>query len=378
MICEIKTYLKRVLFSVGRYWIIKPKYFHNEYDIVFLFQKYDISGASRVHLDIVSLLVESNKLVVFVEYSPNKGLLSEYKLYSDVFIIRNKILRRFYLGMLAAFISKQRPEFFFGMGTPSFYIVSRAINNPEVKIIDIIHAVSGLAFTPINIIPSLYKRIVIDPFTKEELFNYYQENGFSTEHITLINNKTYLPAPPDKSYNTNLSILYVGRSTVEKQVHLIAEIAKGLKNKIDVIITMIGEFNSEFIKDNEHLINFVPEIHDIKILRNYYESHDLLILVSSREGFPMVIMEAMAHGVVPISTPVGGIAFHITNEFNGLLLNGNDDFQIVEDAVVKILELYNDRHLMKKMSLNAYNYAKENFSINRFDESYKAIFTTNH
>jgi glycosyltransferase involved in cell wall biosynthesis len=47
---------------------------------------------------------------------------------------------------------------------------------------------------------------------------------------------------------------------------------------------------------------------------------DIFVLPSYDEGLPMAILEAMAHGVVPLSTPVGGIPEAITDGVDGLLV----------------------------------------------------------
>lgn len=371
-----KEYFKKIIFFAGKYWIIKPDVFKNKYDIIFLFQKHDISGATRVHLDIVSLLTECSKLVVFIEHSKQDGLLGKYKLQSEVFPIKNRLLRRFYLGMLSTLINKSDPDFFFGMGSPSFYIVTGAIKNPKVKIIDINHAVSGLHFAPEDLIPRLHKRIVIDPFTKEELIKYYKKNGFSTSHIKLINNKTYLPESVKKPHAVSTSILYVGRSSVEKRVYLVAEIAKKLSTKIDFELTMIGDFRDDFIHRNAHYIRFIPEIVDEHMLSKYYVTSDILLLVSSREGFPMVIMEAMAHGVVPVCTPAGGIPYYIESGNNGFIIEGNNENEIIENAVQTIVNLNDNKVLLNGVSRNAYEYASANFSEEKFDTEYRELFCT--
>ena len=54
------------------------------------------------------------------------------------------------------------------------------------------------------------------------------------------------------------------------------------------------------------------------------------MITSFREGFPMVIPEAMAQGAIPISTNVGGINEHITNFENGVLI----DNSVNEDEII--------------------------------------------
>ena len=67
---------------------------------------------------------------------------------------------------------------------------------------------------------------------------------------------------------------------------------------------------------------------------------DILLMTSLFEGFPLIIMEAMSKGVVPITTAVDGICDHITSGYNGLLINEIDEEKIVEEGVRKINQLY--------------------------------------
>ncbi len=51
---------------------------------------------------------------------------------------------------------------------------------------------------------------------------------------------------------------------------------------------------------------------------------DIFVLPSHDEGLPMALLEAMAHGIVPITTPVGGIPEAVTDGVHGLLVSPGD------------------------------------------------------
>jgi len=369
----IKRGINRVQFQLGRLFILPVPVFRIRYDIVFFFLSYDLSGAPRVHLDLVSIFSGRRLLVVFLKKSKNEVLLKEFSSISEIFTIKYKILKHLYLGIIAGFLKRYSPSYIIGMGIPDFYLVIQKINHQKVKIIDINHAIITLHNIPDNLINNFYKRIVIDEATKKYLIDLYKFKGLPIDHISLISNKTEIPDYPVKEEKPKLFIIFVGRDTHEKRAHLIPFIAKGLENKIDYELLIIGKFNKAFKYEGNSNITFLGEISERAILNQYYRESDIILLVSSREGFPMVLMEAMAYGVVPVCTPAGGIPFHIKTGVNGFLINQVEESHIIETTIDIIIRLYNDRTLLRNVSINAYNYAKENFGAKRFNDEYKKL-----
>jgi glycosyltransferase involved in cell wall biosynthesis len=99
---------------------------------------------------------------------------------------------------------------------------------------------------------------------------------------------------------------------------------------------------------------------------------DCLILFSNYENLPCVIPEAMACGVPIISTNVGGIAEHITNE-TGILISPRNDNELVM-AMRKMMDHYNNYSSQKLRA-----YAVKHFSYDMigeaFHSAYKAAIT---
>ena len=66
-------------------------------------------------------------------------------------------------------------------------------------------------------------------------------------------------------------------------------------------------------------VDFIPGISQDE-LRTYYGAADALILASSREGWPNVLLESIACGTPVIATSVGGIPEVIKSREAGILL----------------------------------------------------------
>ena len=103
-------------------------------------------------------------------------------------------------------------------------------------------------------------------------------------------------------------------------------------------------------------------------LKQIYEISDVLLITSYREGFPVVIKEAMANGVVCISTDVGSISEHVLNNKTGFIVENDSEEEIVNKFVKLITQLFSDKALLKQLSDNAYHHAIENYNMNKFQQ----------
>jgi glycosyltransferase involved in cell wall biosynthesis len=73
------------------------------------------------------------------------------------------------------------------------------------------------------------------------------------------------------------------------------------------------------IRNVSHRVQFVGSLPQKK-LRDYYEAADCLVLASSREGWPNVLLESMACGTPVIATQVGGTPEVVTAPEAGILV----------------------------------------------------------
>ena len=112
------------------------------------------------------------------------------------------------------------------------------------------------------------------------------------------------------------------------EVHLVVEIAKKVSEIANVKIYGHKEMNIEGIDEfyQKNIIN--PNE-----LKQIYEISDVLLITSYREGFPVVIKEGMANGVVCISTDVGSISEHVLNNKTGFIVENDSEEEIVNKFV---------------------------------------------
>ena len=82
------------------------------------------------------------------------------------------------------------------------------------------------------------------------------------------------------------------------------------------------------VSDRVHFLGLVKQ----EDLRWYYSAGDALVLVSSREGWPNVLLEAMACGMPVIANNVGGTPEIVTSPAAGVLLDARDADDIARKA----------------------------------------------
>ncbi|MBU2894685.1 glycosyltransferase family 4 protein [Colwellia sp. D2M02] len=122
-------------------------------------------------------------------------------------------------------------------------------------------------------------------------------------------------------------ILSVGNLIELKGHHLIIEALTQLP-KVKLIVIGEGQMRAELTQlvtalGLQDRVFFTGNIQQAE-LPGYYASADLLVLASSREGMPNVLLEALASGTPVVATNVGGSAEIITHPNAGELIMQRD------------------------------------------------------
>ncbi|WP_291062632.1 MULTISPECIES: glycosyltransferase family 4 protein [unclassified Empedobacter] len=202
-----------------------------------------------------------------------------------------------------------------------------------------------------------YNKVNVVMLTKEETIIIKEK--YNPKNCVCIPNA--VPFESEK-YNENKTknILAIGRITSQKGFDLLVEAFSKINNEYpDWTLNIVGDDYG----DKDSLDNFIEQhkIKNIKInpstsnIQEYYRNAAFYVLSSRFEGFGMVLVEAMAHGLPCISFNCkSGPSDIITNNVDGFLI---EDFNIYEMAA-KIKLLIQDEELRLIMSQNAHQKVK--------------------
>ena len=131
----------------------------------------------------------------------------------------------------------------------------------------------------------------------------------------------------------------------------------------DAALTMVGPDKDDSLADCKKLVTTL-KLQDQVIFTGRLSQkewaqiasvHDIFINTTTADNLPVSVIEAMALGMVVISTNVGGVPFLINDGSNGLLVEVNN----VKGMVSKIVNVCSDKLLTQGLSENAFNSSKE-------------------
>ncbi|MDO8628483.1 MAG: glycosyltransferase family 4 protein [Nanoarchaeota archaeon] len=148
-------------------------------------------------------------------------------------------------------------------------------------------------------------------------------------------------------------VLFFGRFSETKSPESVVLAAQKLQHRKDIVFLMIGP--DEGRKENCRLlakglknIKILDPLRDRLEIVKMYQSADVYVLPSYREGLPLTLFEAYAAGLPVIATPVNGVAFELEDKVNGLFIKNNKDIDGFVAAILKVVDVPS---LAKKFSL---------------------------
>jgi len=179
---------------------------------------------------------------------------------------------------------------------------------------------------------------------RQEMLQY----GFKSDQVLVLPHSTDLERfsvmAPEKS---RYDCIFVGRLAELKRVDIILQAWEQiLKTHPHARFCIVGDgpLEQKLQRQAEQLgiadaVDFTGYTENVA---DYMKKSKIIIIASRCEGFPLVLVEAMCCGLVPICTPVGSIPDIITDGHNGLFFPLNDVSALTENIrnLLKNPELY--------------------------------------
>jgi glycosyltransferase involved in cell wall biosynthesis len=259
---------------------------------------------------------------------------------------------------------------------------------PNVRTVNLLHNDSDLGFFRHSVQYDSYLdlHIVVNELIKQKLHAmgkvdlakvYTIYNAIDEEKV--FNPALYQPEkvrerwqlPPGKKVVT-----YIGRLSREKQPDHFLRLASKLKHRSDLFFLLVGDGPLRDIVEaeikqlglQEHLRWYkmvspeqIPEI---------LAGTDLMVLTSEVEGFPMVVLEALAMGVPVISYDVGDVRSVVQSGVNGFIIPPQQHELLVQ----KVSEVLSDESMLEGLRKRARVVLIERgFTLERMIKQYQEV-----
>lgn len=377
---------REVFISLGKpFGAIYQKYsfLHHEVLLFVSFSPNQIGGAERVHTDLISCNLHRSPWAILANEWNQESIRPAadvaYKFSNISSLLRNPFTKNLAIGFFAGYLNRSKSVAF--GGNCEFYYWLVPYLDPEILCVDFIHGFGCLIeIISIPHIPRINRRIVIAEELRHDLAMLYSEYGIAArylERICMVNYGVEVPQAFQRNeVKPELCVIYVGRGTIEKRVHLVGRIARLLAERnVTANVTLIGNVRDSVAAEDREYCTFCGPIDDRAKLDDFYKKADILVITSSTEGLSLVRMEAMARGVVPVVVDVGPLPGHIQHGVTGFLVSSDQtEDKIVQDFCQTIETLVNDRQLLKNVSANTYEFACRNFDRAATLHSFSRLF----
>ena len=363
--------------------------------ILFVHNKYQkIGGEDSVLENEMSLLKQHGHKVLL--YSVSNDSIKNF--YDKIKVFKNIHYSPKQKKLISNFIIKHKPDIvhvhnFFPQITPSVF--DACVDN-NVPVVSTLHNFRLICPSAIlmhknklyeksfkygaysTIIDKVYKNSFIGTYAVAKMIEYHKRKntwnlkvdqfialtnfakskfldaGFLSDKISIKPNFCNLS---DSTLNQKRDgVLFVGRLSEEKGLHVLLESWKKMKVKLKIIgdgplLNSVKNCNNKYIK----YLGFMKQE---DIFLEMKKSSFLVFPSIWYEGFPMVILESFANGLPVVASNLGSMSEIIKNNYNGLHFSAGDS----NDLLKKVDSLIHDKNKCNQLSKNAINDYNENYS----------------
>ena len=188
------------------------------------------------------------------------------------------------------------------------------------------------------IVPSKFFKNVVKNWGYERKIELIY-NGVEENYANEVENISKMEAKTKLGFKNNI-ILSIGRLTSWKGFDTLIRLISNIERTIKLIIIGDGPEKDHLQSLSKNLNVSDQVIFPGRIERSqipyYLKAADCFILNSGYEGFPHIILEAMAVGTPVIASNIGGSKELIENNINGILIE-KDNIKQIQSAIVRLI-----------------------------------------
>jgi glycosyltransferase involved in cell wall biosynthesis len=199
--------------------------------------------------------------------------------------------------------------------------------------------------------------IIVSPIELEsiiELSKYNQKLRIIPNGVDLKEIAYYLGKEQTYYDHSPINLLFAGRLEKKKGLVFLLKAFRKIRHK-NVELTIVGDGPFKQKLDDliqkaklQNKVHVMERLSRVELYDLYAKSH-IFLLLSEFEAHSIALTEAIAFGLVPIVTNVGGNKFLVKNGTNGFLLNYPPD---IEELSQILLRLVNNPKYMQSISEN--------------------------
>jgi len=337
---------------------------------------YDIGGFSTFSINMAQAFRGKGHHVSLVVCQPYGDLLNDFKSNFDNIIVLKRGLKNKeqYVQQVALTINKHKPHMVI-INSVAEVLAALPNLSEDTVTVSVVHSIG-----PFEISLALANR------------EYNNSLVVVSENIAEIINSQYnydvnvIPVGvqcPDtvrrvEELHDPVRLIFVGRLSPEKNLPVLFMIINKLnKEGISFTLTIVGDGTEKrnIIRLKEQ--SLYPERFTLtgtlsrqEIARQYL-LHDVLLLTSIREGTPHSVLEAMAHGVIPVCSNLRGSTDRIINNGEtGYLCETHQ----IEQYVAAIRELINSPALYQSIAQKTQQVVRKLYDIDHIADRYLALY----
>jgi len=173
---------------------------------------------------------------------------------------------------------------------------------------------------------------------------------------------------------SDVLILYAGRLVGRKRVDVLLKASQRLVGEAKVILLGSGfDMRDSTEKEMLDLARSIPNVSIVGVQENtlaYYQTSDIHILLSEREGQPNSILEGMSCALPTVATNIHGISNLVTDGIEGMLVDVGD----VDATVSALKKLVHNPELRSVMGKAGRERALHQFEIGIIADQYAELY----